>query len=69
MINLLNKTNDFHKKHGKFINKKWKGVISEKTRKTCFTDKDLSSWTGLGGPDMTEVRVLVQLRTGPKLTF
>ena len=37
------------KKHAKFANKKWKGVISEKIKaKTCFADKDLSSWTGLG---------------------
>ena len=37
------------KKHDKFVNKKWKGAISEKIKaKTCFADKDLSSWTGLG---------------------
>ena len=37
------------KKHDKFANKKWKGVISEKIKaKTCGADKDLSSWTGLG---------------------
>ena len=61
MINLLNKTHDFIKninllsktndyiKNLKFANKKWKGVISEKIKaKTCFADKDLSSWTGLG---------------------
>ena len=36
-------------KNAKFANKKWKGVISEKIKaKTCFADKDLSSWTGLG---------------------
>ena len=35
------------KKHDKFVNQKWKGVISEKIKtKTCFADKDLSSWTG-----------------------
>ena len=61
MINLFNKTNDFIKmmnllnerydviRHDAFANKKWKGVISEKTKaKTCFADEDLSSWTGLG---------------------
>ena len=32
----------------------------KKQRKACFGDKDLSSWIGLGGPDMTEVRVLGQ---------
>ena len=44
------------KKHDKFANKNGKGVISEKiTAKTCFADKDLSSWTGLGaGPDMSK---------------
>ena len=37
------------KKHAKFVNKIRKGVISEKIKaKTCFADKDLSSWTGLG---------------------
>ena len=48
MINLLSKTDDFIK-NDKFANKTWKGVISEKVKaKTCFADKDLSSWTGLG---------------------
>ena len=38
-----------HKKHDKFADKKWKGVISEKLKaKTCVADQDLSSWTGLG---------------------
>ena len=37
------------KKHDKFANNKWKGVISEKIKATTwFADKDLSSWTGLG---------------------
>ena len=31
------------------VNTNWKGVLSEeKTGKTRFADKDLSSWTGLG---------------------
>ena len=48
MINLLSKAHDFIK-NDKFVNKKLKGVISEKIKaKTCFADKDLSSWTGLG---------------------
>ena len=47
-------------RHDKFANKYWKGIISNKNR---FADKDLSSWTGLGGPDMTEVRLLVKFRT------
>ena len=37
------------KRHAKFANKEWKNMISEKIKaKTCFADKDLSSWTGLG---------------------
>ena len=37
------------KKHDKFANEKWKGVISVKIKaKNCFADKDLFSWTGLG---------------------
>ena len=37
---------------------------SEKVKaKTCFADKDLSSWMAKVGPDMTEVRVLVQFGT------
>ena len=48
MINLLSKTCDFTKNE-KIADKKWKGVFSEKMKaKTCFADKDLSSWTGLG---------------------
>ena len=48
MLNLFNKIYDFIK-HDTFANKEWKGVISEKIKaKTCFADKDLSSWTGLG---------------------
>ena len=44
---MFSKTYDFQKKHNKIANKKWKGVISEKIKaKTCFADKDLSSWTG-----------------------
>ena len=52
------------KKHDEFANKKWEGVISEKIKaKTCFADKDLSSWMAKVGPDMTEVRVLVKFGT------
>ena len=51
---MLNKTHDFDKEKHK----------SEKVKaKTCFADKDLSSWMAKVGPDMTEVRVLVQFRT------
>ena len=49
IINLFGKKHMIIKKHNKFANKEWKGVISEKNKaKTCFADKDLSSWTGLG---------------------
>ena len=34
-----------------------------KKKKACFADKDLCSWQALAGPDMSEVRVLVQFRT------
>ena len=45
-------------------NQKNTKINSEKIKaKTCFADKDLSSWTGKRGLDMTEVRVLVQLST------
>ena len=48
MINSFSKTSNLIK-NNKFANKKWKRVISEKMKaKTCFADKDLSSWTGLG---------------------
>ena len=49
MINLLSKTYDFQKNMINLLIENWKGVISEKIKaKTCFVDKDLSSWTGLG---------------------
>ena len=70
MISLLNKTNDFRKNDKGVIEiinlllKNLKGLVSGKKKgKACFGDKDLSSWIGLGGPDMSEVRVLVQFRT------
>ena len=57
MINLLSETNDFIK-IDEFANKKWKGVKSDKIKVfPLVCSKYLSSWTG---PDMTEVRVLVQ---------
>ena len=62
MINLLNRTHDFIK-IDRFANKIWKGLPSDKTKKKSrFADKDLSSWTGLGDPNMTEVRLLVKFR-------
>ena len=51
------------KKHDQFANKKWKGVISEKINaKTCFADKDLSSWTGLGKSGHVQITTF-QVRT------
>ena len=60
------------RKHDKFANKKWKGVISEKIKaKTCFADKDLSSWTGLGrsGHDRSQSFGPISHVSGPKLTL
>ena len=49
MINSLSETYDFQKNHDQFANERWKDLISEKIKaKTCFADKDLCSWTGLG---------------------
>ena len=60
MINLLNKSDDFMK-NDTFASKAWKGVKSEKIKVfPLVCSKYLSSWTG---PDMTEVRVLVQFGT------
>ena len=60
MINLLGKTHDFVK-NNKFVNKKWKGVKSEKIKIfPLVCSKYLSSWTG---PDMTKSRLLVQFST------
>ena len=48
MINLLSKTDDFIR-NDKFVNNKWKGVISEKIKVfPLFCSKYLSSWTVLG---------------------
>ena len=48
MINLFSNTHDFTK-HYKFVNKTWKGVISEKIKVfPLVCSKYLSSWTGLG---------------------
>ena len=48
-------------RNNKFVNKNWKGVKSEKIKVfPLVCSKYLSSWTG---PDMTEVRVLVQFWT------
>ena len=50
MINLFNKTNDF--------------IKSEKTKaKTCFADKDLSSWTGHGRSGHVQVTTFDQFGT------
>ena len=68
---ILQKTNDFIK-HDKFVNKKWKGAISEKIKaKTCFADKDLSSWTGLGRPGNVQSQNFgsISYVSGPKLNF
>ena len=59
-------------KHEKIINNKWKGVISEKIKaKTCFADKDLSSWTGLGRSGHVQITTFGPIShvSGPKLSF
>ena len=70
MINLLIKHMIF-KKHHKFVNKKWKRVISEKIKaKTRYVDKDLSSWTGRGRSRHVRSQSfdLISQVSGPKLT-
>ena len=48
------------KKHDKFVNKKGKGVKSEKMKVfPLVCSKYLSSWTD---PDMSDFRLLVQFR-------
>ena len=53
----------FSKKYDKLATKKWKGVISEKIKaKTCFADKDLSSWTGLGRSGHGQITTFGQIQ-------
>ena len=48
MINVFSKTDDCIK-NDKFVDKKWKGEISEKIKVfPLVCSKYLSSWTGLG---------------------
>ena len=54
------KTHDFVKDR-KFANQKWKGVISKK--KTALLTRTCPPGLAKVGPDMTEVRVLVQFCT------
>ena len=60
MINLLDKTHDFVNTINLLIKI---GKVHFLKKKKHVADKDLSSWNGLGGPDMSEIRVLVQFRT------
>ena len=51
-------------KNDKFANKNWKGVISEEKRgKPALLTRTCPPGLALAGPDMSEVRVLVQFRT------
>ena len=55
-----------------FASNKWKGVISEKIKaKTCFADKDLSSWTGLGRSGHVQITTFGPIWhvSGSKLTL
>ena len=59
-------------KNDKFANEKWKGVISEQIKaKTCFADKDLSSWTGLGRSGHVQITTFSQIShvSGSKMVF
>ena len=72
MINLFRKTDDFVKDI-KFVNKKWKGVISEKKIIVfpLVCSKYLSSWTGLGrsGHDGSQSFGSILHVSGPKMVF
>ena len=71
MVNLFSKTYDF-RKNDKFAKQKWKGVNSERIKiKTCFADKDLSSWTGLdrSGHDQITTFGPISHVSGSKLAF
>ena len=60
------------KKHDKFANKEWKSVISEQIKaKTCFADKDLSSWTGLGRSGHVQITTFGPIWhvSGPEMVF
>ena len=70
MINLFSKRYDFVKR--KIVNKKGKDVISEKIKaNTCFADKDLSSWTGLGRSGHDQITTFGQIShaSAPKISF
>ena len=71
MINLLSKTYDF-KKHDKFVNKRWRGVKSEKIKIFPLVCSEyLSSWTGLGRSRHVQITTFGQIShvSGPKLNF
>ena len=64
MIELINKTYDFIE-IDKFAKRNWKGVISEeeKKEKPALLTRPCPPGLALVGPDMSEVKVLVQFRT------
>ena len=71
MINLLNKTDDFLKKD-KSVNKKWKGVKSEKIKVfPLVCSKYLSSWTGLGRSGHVQITTFgpISHASGPEMVF
>ena len=71
LIDLLTKIHDFIKSD-KFVNKNWKGVISEgKKGEARFADKDLSSWTGPGRSGHVRSQSLGPIShvSDPKLNF
>ena len=71
MIDSLSKTDDFIK-DAKFVNKKWKGVKSEKLKLfPLVCSKYLSSWTGLGrsGHDGSQSFGPIWHVSGPEMVF
>ena len=59
-------------KNTKFVNKEWKGVISEKIKVFLLVcSKYLSSWTGLGrsGHDGSQSFGRIWHVSGPKMVF
>ena len=71
MDSFINK--DMISKVDQFANKDWQGVISEEKEKgkTCFADKDLSSWTGLGRSGLVRSQSFgsISHASGPKTAF
>ena len=71
MINSFGKTDDFVK-NDKIVNKRWKGVKSEKIKVfPLVCSKYLSSWTGLGRSGHVRFPTVgsIFIASGPKFGF